>query len=465
MAKSMNDLLNTDVDAIVEKGQEGFRKSRKKAIKTLIMLMVVCVIGAAGYFAYGPIQLWQRYNNAVELMKSGQYHDAIMEFKSLGEYSNSEEMINETRYQRAQKYMEDGKYTYALADLEKLGEYKDSADMINEVKYKKAVEFMENEKYNEAIVAFADLGEYKDSSEQCEKAKEILYDLAIEYCNNEDYDNAMDIFKKLKEYKDSEQQVKTITDNQQKLQKYNNALTLLDEARAEKNFTVNQDKTRIYQMFVELGDYKDSELYVSNFSYLPISIYRGYERYNLYYNSEGLLELKNEYDAIGLKEHRFAYDEHGSLVKEIVARYDNKLRVDNQEIEYIYDEEGKLIQKKTTWKLSEHEPYIDTKYIYNDASKCVEEISFNPSGIENEHKYYEYDSDGNRISCKTISDSFFSKEKETALYHYSYEFDEEGNCIKEVKTQETWNNAKVEKKPVTTEYIYGYLYIPDKKTE
>ena len=79
-----------------------------------------------------------RYNNAVNLMNSGSYEEAIAAFESLGDYKYSAELLDNCRteksYEDAVNLMNDGKYDEAITAFEALGDYKDSADKIDDCK-------------------------------------------------------------------------------------------------------------------------------------------------------------------------------------------------------------------------------------------------------------------------------------------------------------------------------------------
>jgi len=140
-----------------------------------------------------------RYNDALALMDAGKYEEAIVAFKDLDGYKDSEDKISEcetfileNKYQSAISLLNEEKYTQALSAFESLGGYKDSVEkastcrtLILEDKYQTALSLLNSKNYSEAITAFEELDGYKDSAARitaCENAiiqnYESKYDLS-----------------------------------------------------------------------------------------------------------------------------------------------------------------------------------------------------------------------------------------------------------------------------------------------
>lgn len=172
MAKDINELLNTDVEAIVAEGQKGFKRTKKKVILAIVIFIALCAIAAGAYFVFQQIHSWQSYNYAVELMEAGKYDEAIAAFQSEG-----------------------------------LVQYKDSAELVkkaqNEKEYSKAIENLENERYTDSLSLFQGLGDFKDSKQQVEIVKSKLYELGLSLLDQEKGAEAEKIFMRLNGYKDS----------------------------------------------------------------------------------------------------------------------------------------------------------------------------------------------------------------------------------------------------------------------
>ena len=118
-----------------------------------------------------------RYNSAVALMDAGQYLDAIVIFRSLGDYEDSAQKLAECehlersvldgKYADAVALMEAGKYEDAASAFVTLGDYKDSAKMVEEArntaKYAAAENLLTEGKISEAAVSFYKIANYKDA--------------------------------------------------------------------------------------------------------------------------------------------------------------------------------------------------------------------------------------------------------------------------------------------------------------
>lgn len=237
MAIDMNDLLNADVDAIVEKGQARFNRSKKRLIDFFAVFMAVCVIGVAVCIAVPQIHLWLDYNNAAKLMEDGKYEEAITAFKALDDYKDSAEMINEVNYQWGNALMSDSNYDEAILKFTIIKNYKDGTDLYNEARYRQAIKNMDSENYSEAINAFKSLGTYKNSEDML---NEIYYQQAIDFLNSENYSEAVDKFRKLGDYKDS-------ADIQDRIY-----------CEAIDNFNT-KNYTKALKQFLAMLDYKDSK--------------------------------------------------------------------------------------------------------------------------------------------------------------------------------------------------------------
>ena len=100
--------------------------------KTLIsMMLVLCCllsfVGCGGDTSHRSQK--KNYNEAVSLFNSGEYVSAEVIFKSLGDYSDSQDFIekcHEKIYEKAKQCLSDGAFEDAKALFESLGEYEDS---------------------------------------------------------------------------------------------------------------------------------------------------------------------------------------------------------------------------------------------------------------------------------------------------------------------------------------------------
>ena len=151
----------------------------KKTKKIVISLSVATFSAVVAFviLLFTVIMPTIKYNKAIALMDAGNYEEAIMAFKALSGYKDSENRINACKYNEALILMNAGKYTEAISGFEALNGYKDSANKVSECniailndKYNDAVKLMNLGKHSEAIVIFEALGGHKDSVEQCYRA-------------------------------------------------------------------------------------------------------------------------------------------------------------------------------------------------------------------------------------------------------------------------------------------------------
>ena len=123
----------------------------------------------------------QKYNHALELIKQEKYEESNQILFELGDYNNSQELINENNYQLALVYIESEKYKEAATLL------------LDNIDYKEVKELIVN-------IAPLMLEDYKDDK----ITKECVYILGKEYFEQENYEEAQVYFKQLKGYKDSD---------------------------------------------------------------------------------------------------------------------------------------------------------------------------------------------------------------------------------------------------------------------
>jgi len=208
--------------------------------------------------------------------------------------------------------------------------------------------------------------------------------------------------------------------------KYNQALSLLE----------NKEYLRSYNLFKSLGDYKDSEIIVKNFRFLPKQI-REYNSekeissFNYIYdaNNSYLKAIYSSFGGVTVTEYFFdnngnctearedeyirtyCYDGNGNCIKEL-SPYG--------EITYKYDERGNLIEEKDNSGDNIH----ITEYIYDNKNNCTRRLSYrNNSNSISSKIEYTYDENGNCIKEEEIDE----EGNRQAIQSYSY--DEKGNCI------------------------------------
>ncbi|MBQ4629495.1 MAG: tetratricopeptide repeat protein [Clostridia bacterium] len=211
-------------------------KSKKKLIIALAGagVAVVGIVVVLFVFVLGPSF---KYSDANDLLKSGDYDEAIAIYKELGDYKDSENKIDLCKYQKAGQLTESGKYDEAIVIYTELGNYKNCKSQLSLCKYNKAVLLCNDGKYGEAAVILEELGDYEDSAEIL---KMCNYEKGSALIDEGKYDEAKEIFKNLGDYEDSKDMLNECD--------YQQAIALVSEGKYDEAVSV----------FEDLGDYEDS---------------------------------------------------------------------------------------------------------------------------------------------------------------------------------------------------------------
>lgn len=107
-----------------------------------------------------------KYTDAMTLYANGEWDQAVEIFMDLGNYKDSQSMIQKSYYSKAKELAENGDYDTAIDIFTSLGNYENSQDMVNECLYSKAMQLVANKEFEVAIDTFQKLGGYKDSAQQ-----------------------------------------------------------------------------------------------------------------------------------------------------------------------------------------------------------------------------------------------------------------------------------------------------------
>lgn len=143
-----------------------------------------CVDRAAVVNAHANAILDEKYNNAVSLMKVGEYDKALIIFKAINGHKDSAEKLNEcntaildNKYNKAIALMKEFKYEEALAAFHEIKSHKDSSSKIAmcesailDNKYRAALALLNAGSYQDAYSAFSSISNYSDSSEKAHEA-------------------------------------------------------------------------------------------------------------------------------------------------------------------------------------------------------------------------------------------------------------------------------------------------------
>ena len=104
------------------------KKTKKAIILTLVSVLSLAIIAMLIFCVVVPLV---KYNHAQELLENGKYDLAYTAFADLGDYSDSQDKLIETRYLQAVDYRKAGEYDVANSIFESLGDYRDSKALIH----------------------------------------------------------------------------------------------------------------------------------------------------------------------------------------------------------------------------------------------------------------------------------------------------------------------------------------------
>lgn len=163
----------------------------KKIKITLIISTAVMFIISLFIYINQHNELKFKYEEAVALAEAGNYEDARYKISLIGEYKNSEELLqeytNEIEYQMAFGFIDEKKYDDALAILERLNSqssgYKDSTDLQDSVEYARAMHLAENGELTTAYEGFKRLpSSYLDVTQRISEISRAITFVDKWYC-------------------------------------------------------------------------------------------------------------------------------------------------------------------------------------------------------------------------------------------------------------------------------------------
>ncbi len=242
--------------------------------------------------------------------------------------------------------------------------------------------------------------------------------------------------------------------------KYNDACALIESG----------DYASAYEAFKDLGDYKDSEKYLSRFTYFPTTVdYVLSDRSGTMTVELGIYNMPTRMisiGTIGTKDGTYTYDDEGNLMQQAILYNGVPLRFD-----YTYDADNNLIKAEY---FEEDVLMMVNEYFYEDGikvreSSIVEGVveydyfhSYDENGnmvesvfhaLEGDHVYtYAYDEDGRLVNHQGSIPNEYSYNNDYTYdengnltervltmmgepyYTLNYTYDSEGNCIKEERT-------------------------------
>ncbi len=300
----------------------------------------------------------------------------------------------------------------------------------------------------------------------CDNAEDTCsdsdYENACSLMDSGDYDGAMSAFDALGEYKDSVDKKKECSYKSAlvmvEAEKYDEAYKRFraacgysDSIEQLEKFTVLYDKETV-------GDTVTEYTYGENGMILGKIITKGNEVRELVYDENGnrlkditkrrdtvIYSYENTYDeagrlltrdylfSSGIEDHwELTYNENGDLLLKNCVSSDGTYRI----VECIYDDAGKLLKEYHKERLGSSdadETETVYEYFYDENGECVKTVKTDDKGnteISDEYDVgFDFDFDFDFDPPETTDDG-----KETEKF-----YDESGNCIKEVTTDKNGN--------------------------
>ena len=265
-------------------------------------------------------------------------------------------------------------------------------------------------------------------------------------------------------------------------QKYKQAIEYLEDEKYEE----------AYEIFVKLGDYKDSEQYLNRFHFVPTQIvanswgdtetiaislgdnnlpktvvrtatyFTGSNCYEYSYDKNGNIECVTEIDLTGGSTiTTYFYDSNKNLVNKVAKNSSGY----TQTATYSYDKNGNLIKYNDYYSNT-------TNFTYDQNNNLIKSVSGNMiyaytydknnNLIESEYTYdgklvskteYSYDKQGRLIQeVITVINGGITYTNGTTTKEYTY--DKDGNLIRVTETFSYDSNTK------TVDYEYAFVYVP-----
>ena len=165
--KAKEEAERLEAERKAEEHRIAVEKAKKKAKKVFIAVAsVACVCAVFLILLKTVIIPKQKYNQAMELISSGDYDSAY----ALLEEIDDKETIASNKYDRAIKYIDSGDYDSAYELLEEIGDN----ETIASNKYDRAIRYINSGNYKAAYMLLDGLS-YKDSAEKLLRIKPQYY--------------------------------------------------------------------------------------------------------------------------------------------------------------------------------------------------------------------------------------------------------------------------------------------------
>ena len=132
---NLHDLLNADVGEIVEAG----KKAQNHAIKTVVIVIVLALLGVAAYFLGVKVIIpANRYRTAENMLAEGAYDEARNTFLQLGDYKDATSRAVETYYTQGLALIDTKNLDAAFLAFQQAQEAGYDEETINSAIYQKA---------------------------------------------------------------------------------------------------------------------------------------------------------------------------------------------------------------------------------------------------------------------------------------------------------------------------------------
>ncbi len=236
--------------------------------------------------------------------------------------------------------------------------------------------------------------------------------------------------------------------------KYNKAIDCLKQAKHQE----------AYDLFKELGDFKDSETYFKKFEWVAAKKNFDSDRFTEYqYNKDGLIGKVITTFSGNKESYEYKYNKEGQIIKQIYTQINGEQVV----TEYLYNKEGKIIkqtltshsgsQRVTEYQYNKEGQVSKNIHTYNDGNQYVIEYQYNKDGLVTLDGYgfeYKYNEDG--LVTEKHYNSVMGGEPRCTKYQYN----KDGLVIKA-----TTINRSNDKTVSVIEYQYNDAGLLIKQTE
>lgn len=141
---------------------------RKGAILAFLMATMLVLTGCDS----------SDYKKAMNLYDQGDYAQAVAIFESLGDYSDSQEMVAECKYQEAVTAYNDGRYSEAKDVFLNIEDYSDSMDLLADCYINLSYEAIHEHDYSSAV---ASLRECQKIGLRPDEVQDTFYSIVVDY--------------------------------------------------------------------------------------------------------------------------------------------------------------------------------------------------------------------------------------------------------------------------------------------